>query len=254
MIILCYDLQMNYKIVVLIPCYNEEKTIKKVIEDFLSLNCIDKIYVCDNNSTDNSAKIIKSFTDLKVNYIFEQRQGKGFAIKKCFQEVDADCYILIDGDDTYSISSAEQMINLIKNQNYDMVTGDRLSTNYHQENKRPFHSFGNNLVRQIINLLFNSKIKDAMSGYRAFSKNFVKTTSFISNGFEIETEMTVLALHYNYKIKEIPIMYKNRIKGSVSKLNTFSDGFKVLKTIFSLFIELKLFKKDRIINNKQERP
>lgn len=245
---LCYNLQMDYKIAVLIPCYNEEKTIKKVIEDFLSLDYIDKIYICDNNSTDSSAKIIKSFANPKVNYLFEKHQGKGYALKKMFQETDADCYVLIDADGEHPIEPIFEMVNLIKSQNYDMVVGDRLSTNYHKRNKRVFHSFGNNLVNILINLLFKSDIKDALCGLRVINKKFVKSFLLSSNGFEIETEMTILALNYNCKIKEISIKQKNRVEGSISKLNTFSDGFKVLKTIFKLFIELKLFKKDRKIN------
>ncbi|MBQ4646921.1 MAG: glycosyltransferase [Candidatus Gastranaerophilales bacterium] len=232
---------MDYKVAVLIPCFNEEKTIGKVIEDFLSLDFIDKIYVCDNNSTDNSSKIIKSFNNNKIVYLFEQRQGKGYAVKKMFQEIEADCYILIDADDTYPIDSTSEMVDLIKNQNYDMVVGDRLSVNYHSQNKRMFHSFGNNLVKKLINILFKTNIKDTMSGFRAFNKKFVKATPLLSSGFEIETEMTILALDYNYKIKEIPIEYKNRMQGSISKLNTFSDGIKVLKTIFILFKDFKPF-------------
>ena len=224
------------KIAVLIPCYNEAKTIDKVIKDYKSVLPDADIYVYDNNSTDNTDKIAKKAGAI-VKY--EYRQGKGNVIRSMFKEIDADCYLMIDGDDTYPKENAKDMCNLILEGKADMVIGDRLSSTYFEENKRPFHNFGNVLVRKLINTLFHSNIRDIMTGYRAFSYEFVKTFPVLSKGFEIETEMTIHALDKNFLLKEIPVDYRDRPTGSVSKLNTYSDGFKVLKTIARLFKEYK---------------
>ena len=224
------------KIAVLIPCYNEEKTIGKVIKDFKKVLPDAKIYVYDNNSTD---KTVKNAREAGAIIRYEHNQGKGNVIKRMFREIDAECYIMVDGDDTYSANHAKKMANLILKKECDMVVGDRLSSNYFKENKRLFHNTGNKLVRRLINIFFKAKIHDVMTGYRAFSYEFVKTFPIISKGFEIETEMTIHALDKNVKIIEIPIKYKDRPKGSISKLNTFKDGIKVIKTIFNLFIEYR---------------
>ena len=224
------------KIAVLIPCYNESKTIKKVVEDYKKALPKADIYVYDNNSTDNTDEIAKKAGAI-VKY--EYKQGKGNVIRKMFKEIDADCYLMIDGDDTYPSKNAKEMCDLIIDGKADMVIGDRLSSTYFTENKRPFHNFGNKLVRGLINTLFKSNIKDIMTGYRAFSYDFVKTFPILSKGFEIETEMTIHALDKNFLLKEIPVDYKDRPAGSESKLNTFSDGIKVLKTIARLFKEYK---------------
>lgn len=221
------------QIAVLIPCYNEELTIKKVINDFKRYLPEAKIYVYDNNSTDNTYKIaLSEGAIIKKEY----HQGKGNVVRSMFRDIDADVYVLIDGDDTYPVDIAPQLIKYVTDENYDMVIGDRLSNGtYFQENKRGFHNFGNNLVRKLINVLFKNNIKDIMTGYRVFSKRFVKTMPVMSDGFQIETEMTIFSLIYRMNIKEVPIVYKDRPEGSVSKLNTFSDGFKVLVTLFDLF-------------------
>lgn len=224
------------KIAILIPCYNESKTIEKVIKDYKSVLPDADIYVYDNNSSDGTDIIAKEAGAI-VRY--EYRQGKGNVIRSMFKDIDADCYLMIDGDDTYPKESAIEMCNLILDKKADMVIGDRLSSTYFKENKRPFHNFGNVLVRGLINTLFKSKVRDIMTGYRAFSRDFVKTFPVLSKGFEIETEMTIHALDKNFLLKEIPIEYRDRPDGSVSKLNTFSDGFKVLKTIARLFKEYK---------------
>ena len=225
-----------FKIAVLIPCYNEELTIANVIDDCKKHLSQADIYVCDNNSTDNTAKIAKESGAIVIS---ERRQGKGNAVRKMFREIDADCYVLIDGDSTYPLSYVSDMCNMVLQKNIDMVIGDRLSTTYFKKNKRPFHNFGNRLVRFIINKIFRSKVKDIMSGYRVMSKFFVKSFPVLSEGFEIETEMTIHALDRRFAIEEIPIEYNERPEGSFSKLNTFSDGFLVLKTIFSLFKNYK---------------
>ena len=224
------------KIAVLIPCYNESKTIEKVIKDYKKALPEADIYVYDNNSSDGTDKLAKEAGAI-IKY--EHRQGKGNVIRTMFKEIDADCYLMIDGDDTYPAESAREMCDYVLNDNVDMVIGDRLSSTYFEENKRPFHNTGNKLVRGLINSLFKSNVRDIMTGYRAFSYNFVKTFPVISKGFEIETEMTIHALDKNMYLKEIPIEYRDRPEGSVSKLNTFSDGFKVLKTIGRLFKEYK---------------
>ena len=224
------------KIAVLIPCFNESKTIEKVVKDFKKALPDSDIYVYDNNSTDNTDKIAKASGAI-VRY--EYKQGKGNVIRSMFKDIDADCYLMIDGDDTYPSKHAKEMCEYILNGKADMVIGDRLSSTYFKENKRPFHNFGNVLVRRLINTLFKAKVRDIMTGYRAFSYSFVKTFPVLSKGFEIETEMTIHALDKNLLLKEIKVDYKDRPEGSVSKLNTFSDGFKVLKTIARLFKEYK---------------
>ena len=223
-------------IAVLIPCYNESKTVAKVVKDYRRELPDADIYVYDNNSTDGTDEIAKKAGAI-VRY--EHRQGKGNVIRKMFQEIDADCYLMVDGDDTYPACDAKKLCDLVLNENVDMVIGDRLSSTYFVENKRLFHNFGNRLVRGLINLLFKSRIRDIMTGYRAFSYDFVKTFPVLSKGFEIETEMTIHALDKNFYLKEVPVQYKDRPVGSVSKLNTYSDGVKVLKTIIRLFKEYK---------------
>lgn len=224
------------KIVVLIPCYNESKTIAKVIRDYKNVLPEADIYVYDNNSIDGTDKIAEKAGAI-VKY--EYRQGKGNVIRSMFRDIDADCYLMIDGDDTYPAENAKEMCDIILNGKADMVIGDRLSSTYFTENKRPFHNLGNKMVRFLINKLFKNNIKDIMTGYRAFSYEFVKGFPVLSKGFEIETEMTIHAVDKNFKLVEIPISYRDRPKGSVSKLNTYSDGFKVLKTIATLFKEYK---------------
>ena len=224
------------KIAVLIPCYNEAKTIAKVVKDYKEALPDADIYVYDNNSTDDTDKIAKKAGAI-VRY--EYRQGKGNVIRTMFREIDADCYLMIDGDDTYPAENAREMCDLILDGKADMVIGDRLSSTYFKENKRPFHNFGNRIVRWLINKLFKNNIKDIMTGYRAFSYEFVKGFPVLSKGFEIETEMTIHAVDKNFKLVEIPVSYRDRPEGSLSKLNTYSDGLKVLKTIASLFKEYK---------------
>ncbi|MBR0403194.1 glycosyltransferase [Candidatus Saccharibacteria bacterium] len=223
-------------IAVLIPCYNESKTISKVIKDFKKALPNASIYVYDNNSTDNSVELAKKAGAIVRH---EYRQGKGNVIRSMFREIDADCYIMVDADDTYEAKNSEAMAQLILEGKADMVIGDRLSSTYFTENKRFGHNFGNRLVRFLINKLFKNRIKDIMTGYRAFSYDFVKSFPILSEGFEIETEMTIFAVDRNFKISEIPIEYRDRPAGSESKLNTYSDGLKVLKTITVLFEEYK---------------
>ena len=226
----------NAKIAVLIPCYNEAKTIKKVVEDYKKALPNADIYVYDNNSTDHTDEIARKAGAI-VRY--EYRQGKGNVIRSMFKDIDADCYLMIDGDDTYPASNAKEMCDLILDKKADMVIGDRLSSTYFTENKRPFHNFGNRLVRGLINFLFESNVRDIMTGYRAFSYDFVKGFPVLSKGFEIETEMTIHALDKNFLLKEVKVGYRDRPAGSVSKLNTYRDGFRVLKTIGRLFKEYK---------------
>lgn len=220
------------KIAVLVPCYNEAQTIKKVVEDFKRVLPEAVIYVYNNNSTDDTAKIAAEAGAIVRN---EYKQGKGNVIRRMFREIDAECYIMTDGDDTYPAEFAPQIADMVLNKNCDMVVGDRLSSTYFQENKRPFHNFGNDIVRKSINFLFKSKIKDIMTGFRAFSYQFVKTFPVLSTGFEIETEMTIHAVDKNMAVGNVVIDYRDRQEGSESKLNTFSDGFKVIKTIIRLF-------------------
>lgn len=224
------------RIAVLIPCYNEAKTIEKVVKDYKKVLPKADIYVYDNNSSDGTDKIAKKAGAI-VEY--EYKQGKGNVIRSMFRDIDADCYLMIDGDDTYPSENAKEMCDLVLEGKADMVIGDRLSSTYFTENKRPFHNFGNKIVRFLINKLFKNKVKDIMTGYRAFSYEFVKSFPVLSKGFEIETEMTIHAVDKNFKLIEVPVNYRDRPEGSVSKLNTYKDGFKVLKTIAVLFKEYK---------------
>ena len=224
------------KIAVLIPCYNESKTIKKVVEDYKKALPEADIFVYDNNSSDHTDEIAKEAGAI-VRY--EYKQGKGNVIRSMFRQIEADCYLMVDGDDTYPADNAKEMCDLVLEGKADMVIGDRLSSTYFTENKRPFHNFGNRIVRFLINFFFKNKVKDIMTGYRAFSREFVKGYPVLSKGFEIETEMTIHAVDKNYKLVEIPVTYRDRPEGSVSKLNTYSDGFRVLKTIAVLFKEYK---------------
>ena len=226
------------KIAVLIPCYNEEKTIEKVVKDAKAALPEATIYVYNNNSTDATAEIAAKAGAVVRN---EYMQGKGNVIRRMFREIDALVYVMVDGDDTYPMESAPEMVDLVLNHNSDMVVGDRLSSTYYQENKRPFHNFGNDLVRASINRLFDCNIRDVMTGFRAFSYEFVKTFPVLSKGFEIETEMTIHAVYNNMQIDNVIIDYRDRPDGSVSKLNTFADGFKVLKTIARLYRSYKPF-------------
>ena len=227
---------MKNKIVVIIPCYNESKTIEKVVKDYKNALPEADIYVYDNNSSDGTDKIAEKAGAI-VRY--ETKQGKGHVIRTMFREIDADCYLMVDGDDTYPAESAREMCNYVLENNVDMVIGDRLSSTYFQENKRLFHNFGNKLVENLINKIFKSNIVDIMTGYRAFSYNFAKTFPILSKGFEIETEMTIHAIDKNFTLKEVPVQYRDRPAGSESKLNTVSDGVKVVKTIATLFKEYR---------------
>jgi len=223
---------MMDKVAVLIPCYNESKTIEKVVTDFKNSlkDCV--VYVYDNNSTDDTAAIAEK-AGAVVRH--EYQQGKGNVVRRMFQEIEAECYIIVDGDDTYPAEYAAEMVDKVLNRQTDMVVGDRLSSTYFQENKRPFHNFGNSLVRFCINKIFKCDIKDIMTGYRAFSYRFIKTFPVLSRGFEIETEMTIHAISMNMSVENVIIEYRDRPEGSESKLNTFSDGMRVLKTILNLF-------------------
>ncbi|MDO4294448.1 MAG: glycosyltransferase family 2 protein [Eubacteriales bacterium] len=226
------------KIAVLIPCYNEEKTVEKVVRDAKAALPEAVVYVYNNNSTDRTAELAAKAGAVVRN---EYKQGKGNVIRRMFQEVDALCYIMVDGDDTYPMEDAAGMAELVLEKNADMVVGDRLSSTYFEENKRPFHNLGNSLVRASINALFKSDIRDIMTGYRAFSYRFVKTFPVLSRGFEIETEMTIHAVYNNMQVENVVIPYRDRPEGSQSKLNTYSDGFKVLGTIFRMFRQYRPF-------------
>lgn len=226
------------KIAVLIPCYNEAVTIKKVINDFQQVLPEATIYVYDNNSSDDTAKIAEAEGAVVRR---EYQQGKGNVIRRMFRDIDAQCYIMTDGDDTYPAEFAREMCDKVLERNVDMVVGDRLSSTYFEENKRPFHNFGNSIVRASINTIFKSDIKDIMTGYRAFSYNFVKTFPVLSKGFEIETEMTIHTVDKNMLCENVIIEYRDRPEGSESKLSTYSDGFKVLMTIVRLFKNYKPF-------------
>lgn len=230
--------QLHSRIAVLVPCYNESQTIAKVVTDFKTALPEADIYVYDNNSTDHTDEIAKAVGAI-VRY--EYRQGKGNVIRSMFRDIDADCYLMIDGDDTYPAEHAREMVDLVLDHHVDMVIGDRLSSTYFQENKRPFHNIGNKTVRFLINKIFNNNIQDIMTGYRAFSPTFVKSFPVLSKGFEIETEMTIHALDKNMYLAELPVTYRDRPAGSVSKLNTYMDGMKVIKTIFNLYRQYKPF-------------
>lgn len=221
------------KVAVLIPCYNEAPTIETVVREFLAVIPENShVYVYDNNSTDGTAELaMKAGAVVRPEY----RQGKGNVIRRMFREIDAECYLMVDGDDTYPAENAPEMIDRVLNHQCDMVVGDRLSSTYFEENKRPFHNLGNVLVRKSINLLFHSSIKDIMTGYRAFSYQFVKTFPVLSRGFEIETEMSIHAIDKNLSVDNVVVGYRDRPENSVSKLNTYSDGMRVLHTIWKLF-------------------
>ncbi len=226
------------KIAVLIPCYNEEKTIAKVVADAKAALPEAVVYVYDNNSTDKTAEIAQAAGAVIRR---EYMQGKGNVIRRMFREIEAQCYIMVDGDDTYPMEFAPQMVERVLEYHADMVVGDRLSSTYFEENKRPFHNMGNSLVRASINRLFGCDVKDIMTGFRAFSYGFVKTFPVLSKGFEIETEMTIHAVYNHMQIDNVIVDYRDRPEGSVSKLNTYSDGFKVLGTIFRLYRDYKPF-------------
>lgn len=229
------------KIAVLIPCYNEELTIEKVVRDFLRELPEAVIYVYDNNSKDRTNEIASSIDPERVIVRMEHMQGKGNVIRSMFRQINADCYVMVDGDDTYPAEHAREMVDAVLVEGYDMVIGDRLSTSYFTENKRPFHNLGNKTVRKLVNTLFKGNVRDIMTGYRAFSRDFIKNTPVLSAGFEVETEMTIHALDKCFALKEVPIQYRDRPEGSVSKLNTVSDGLKVLKTIFTMCRDYKPF-------------
>lgn len=224
------------KIAVLIPCYNEEKTIAKVVSDVRQALPEATVYVYNNNSTDRTAQIAAECGAIVRN---EYKQGKGNVMRRMFREIAAECYLMIDGDDTYPLDCAREMVNLVLERGADMVVGDRLSSTYFSENKRPFHNFGNSLMRAGINSLFRSDIKDIMTGYRAFSYEFVKTFPVFSKGFEIETEMTIHAVNYNMQVENVVVEYRDRPEGSVSKLNTYSDGAKVIRKMLQLYKNYK---------------
>lgn len=226
------------KIAVLIPCYNEAKTIEKVVKDLKGVLPEADIYVFDNNSSDGTDEIARNAGAI-VKY--EYHQGKGNAIRAMFRDIDADCYIMVDGDDTYPVECAREMVDLVIKKGVDMVIGDRLSSTYFTENKRPFHNVGNSVVRLAVNKLFGGNLADIMTGYRAFSPLFVKSFPIISQGFEIETEMSIYALDKNMHIVSIPVQYRDRPEGSKSKLNTYSDGAKVLMTILKLYKDYRPF-------------
>jgi len=227
------------KAVVCIPCYNEATTIAKVVADFRAALPDADIYVYDNNSTDGTAEIAEAAGAI-VRY--EYNQGKGNVIRRMFRDIDADCYLMADGDDTYPAEHAREMVDMVLARGADMVVGDRLSSTYFTENKRRFHNAGNVTVRRMINLLFKSNIRDVMTGYRAFSPLFVKSFPILSKGFEIETEMTIHALDKNMRVENVLVTYRDRPQGSESKLSTVSDGIKVLKTIVRLYREFKPFR------------
>ena len=226
------------KIAVLIPCYNEELTVEKTVSDFKRVLPNADIYVYNNNSKDRTKELaLKSGAIVKDEY----RQGKGAVVRSMFRDIDADVYVMVDGDDTYPAEEVEGLIAPVLEGKADMVIGDRLSSTYYTENKRPFHNFGNSLVKGLINFLFKSNLNDIMTGYRSFSKKFVKCMPVMSDGFQIETEMTIFALTNNMQVVNVPITYRDRPEGSESKLNTFSDGFKVLLTLFNLFKDNRPF-------------
>ena len=224
------------KVAVLIPCYNESKTVKKVVEDFRKSLPEAAIYVYDNNSTDGTGELAKEAGAIVRH---EYQQGKGNVIRRMFREIDAEVYVMVDGDDTYPAEAAPEMVDRVLQHQADMVVGDRLSSTYYTENKRPFHNFGNSFVKNCINRFFDTNIQDIMTGYRAFNYQFVKTFPVLSHGFEIETEMSIHAADKHMQVDHVIIDYRDRPEGSVSKLNTFSDGFKVLTRILNLYKNYK---------------
>ncbi len=226
------------KIAVLIPCYNEEQTIEKVVRDVRDALPEAVVYVYDNNSSDKTAELARA-AGAVIRH--EYKQGKGNVIRRMFREIDAECYLMIDGDDTYPLDCAREMADRVLGHNADMVVGDRLSSTYFTENKRPFHNFGNSFMRWGINRLFRSDIKDIMTGYRAFSYEFVKTFPVFSKGFEIETEMTIHAVNYNMQVENVVVEYRDRPEGSVSKLNTYRDGMRVIHKMLQLYKNYKPF-------------
>lgn len=228
--------EQDARVAVLIPCYNEAITIAKVVTDVRRVLPSARIIVCDNNSTDDTARIA---AEAGAQVVTEPRQGKGNVLRSLFRNVEADCYAIIDGDDTYAVDQLPRMTDMVLNDGVDMVIGDRISASYLEVNKRPYHNFGNLLMRSLINRLFKSSVPDILSGLRAFSPLFVKNFPILSQGFEIETEMTIYALDNNFVVRSIPVGYNNRPEGSTSKLNTFSDGFKVIRKVFTLFIHFK---------------
>ena len=228
--------EQDARVVVLIPCYNEALTVAKVVADVKRALPSARVVVCDNNSTDGTASIAR---EAGAQVVTESRQGKGNVLRTLFRNIDADCYIIIDGDDTYPVDQLPRMADMVLNEGVDMVIGDRISTSYLQVNKRRYHNSGNLFLRFLINKMFNSSVPDILSGLRALSPAFVKNFPILSHGFEIETEMTIYALDNNFALRSIPVAYNNRPEGSTSKLNTFSDGFKVIKKAFSLFIHFK---------------
>lgn len=228
--------EQSPRVVVLIPCYNEANTIAKVVSDVRRVLPSALITVCDNNSTDDTAQIAR---EAGAQVVTEPRQGKGNVLRSLFRNIDADCYIMVDGDDTYHVDQLPQMAEMVLHGGVDMVIGDRMSSSYLKVNQRRYHNFGNLLTRFLINKLFKSSVPDILSGLRALSPAFVKNFPILSRGFEIETEMTMYALDNNFVVRSVPVGYNNRPEGSTSKLNTFSDGFKVIKKIFTLFIHFK---------------
>ena len=226
------------RICILIPCYNEAQTIEKVVRDFKDVLPTATVYVYDNNSTDSTAELAQKAGAIVRH---EYQQGKGNVMRRMFREIEADAYILVDGDDTYPAEAAPEMVRLVLEKQADMVVGARLSSTYYTQHKRPFHTLGNDLVRFCTNHLFGGEIKDIMTGYRAFSYQFVKSYPVLSKGFEIETEMTIHALQRNMQVENVVIEYRDRPEGSESKLNTYSDGFKVLRTILRLYKNYRPF-------------
>lgn len=224
------------KTAVLIPCYNEAKTVAKVVRDYKAALPEADIYVYDNNSRDGTDQLAREAGAI-VRY--EYRQGKGNVIRTMFREINADCYLMIDGDDTYPAENAREMVNLVLDKNVDMVVGDRLSGAYFTQNKRPFHNSGNVVVKQLVNMIFKGNISDILTGYRAFSFLFVKSFPVLSHGFEIETEMSIHALDKNLHVQSVPVGYRDRPQDSPSKLNTYGDGLKVLRTIATLYKEYR---------------
>ena len=227
------------KVAVLIPCYNEEQTIVKVLRDVREALPEAVVYVYNNNSTDRTAELAEA-EGAVVRH--EYKQGKGNVIRRMFREIDAECYLMLDGDDTYPLNCAREMVDKVLESNADMVVGDRLSSTYFTENKRPFHNFGNSFMRWGINRLFHSTIMDIMTGYRAFSYEFVKTFPVVSKGFEIETEMTIHAVNYNMQVENVVVDFRDRPEGSVSKLNTYRDGMKVIRKMLQLYKNYKPFR------------